>query len=88
MYFEDVDWCRRFREAGYRVVYYPHAQVVHHHRRQSADLNWIRAIIQSRTARIHIKSGILYFLTKAGLRKKNRIDPLIETETKKHRPGT
>jgi len=30
MYSEELDWCRRFREAGWRVVYLPTAQVVHH----------------------------------------------------------
>jgi len=30
MYSEELDWCRRFREAGWRVVYLPTARVVHH----------------------------------------------------------
>jgi hypothetical protein len=30
MYSEELDWCRRFREAGWRVVYLPTAQVIHH----------------------------------------------------------
>jgi N-acetylglucosaminyl-diphospho-decaprenol L-rhamnosyltransferase len=30
MYSEELDWCRRFREAGWRVVYLPTAQVVHY----------------------------------------------------------
>jgi N-acetylglucosaminyl-diphospho-decaprenol L-rhamnosyltransferase len=30
MYSEELDWCRRFHEAGWRVVYLPGAQVVHH----------------------------------------------------------
>ncbi len=29
MYSEELDWCRRIRDAGYRVVYLPTAQVVH-----------------------------------------------------------
>jgi GT2 family glycosyltransferase len=29
MYSEELDWCRRIRALGYRVVYYPAAQVVH-----------------------------------------------------------
>ncbi|MBI3958806.1 MAG: glycosyltransferase family 2 protein [Chloroflexi bacterium] len=29
LYFEDVDWCRRMRLAGWRVVYNPRVQVVH-----------------------------------------------------------
>ncbi|MCB2186526.1 MAG: glycosyltransferase family 2 protein [Deltaproteobacteria bacterium] len=29
MYFEDTDWCRRFWEAGWEVVYFPAVSVVH-----------------------------------------------------------
>ncbi len=30
MYSEELDWCRRMVAAGWRVVYYPAARVVHH----------------------------------------------------------
>lgn len=30
MYAEDLDWCKRFREAGYSIVYYPEVSVMHH----------------------------------------------------------
>ncbi len=30
MYSEEIDWCRRFRLAGWRVVYVPSAEVMHH----------------------------------------------------------
>jgi N-acetylglucosaminyl-diphospho-decaprenol L-rhamnosyltransferase len=30
MYSEELDWCRRIRDAGWRVVYLPAAQIVHH----------------------------------------------------------
>ena len=30
MYSEELDWCRRIKDAGWRVVYFPRAQVVHH----------------------------------------------------------
>lgn len=30
MYSEELDWCRRIKEAGWRVVYHPEARVVHH----------------------------------------------------------
>lgn len=29
LYMEDVDWCRRFWQAGFRVTYFPHGSVVH-----------------------------------------------------------
>lgn len=30
MYWEDADWCRRMREKGWKVVYFPSALVVHY----------------------------------------------------------
>ena len=36
MYFEETDWCRRIREAGWDVGYFPGAHVLHHES-QSAD---------------------------------------------------
>jgi GT2 family glycosyltransferase len=29
MYAEDIDWCKRFNNAGWKVVYYPKAEAVH-----------------------------------------------------------
>jgi GT2 family glycosyltransferase len=30
MYGEDLDWCWRIREAGYKIMYYPTAQITHY----------------------------------------------------------
>jgi GT2 family glycosyltransferase len=30
MYGEDMDWCKRFKKAGWRVVFYPEAAAIHH----------------------------------------------------------
>ncbi|MFZ9692159.1 MAG: glycosyltransferase family 2 protein, partial [Phycisphaerales bacterium] len=30
MHFEDLDWCARFRAAGHRVRFVPHARAIHH----------------------------------------------------------
>jgi N-acetylglucosaminyl-diphospho-decaprenol L-rhamnosyltransferase len=35
MYSEELDWCRRIKAAGWRVVYYPGAQVIHHEGKSS-----------------------------------------------------
>ncbi|MCA9958699.1 MAG: glycosyltransferase family 2 protein [Anaerolineales bacterium] len=35
MYSEELDWCRRIRDAGWRVVYLPTAQVVHYEGKSS-----------------------------------------------------
>jgi len=61
MYFEDVDWCRRFWENGYKVVYYPLASMHHYHGKGSAKGGVIRSLISSRLTWIHISSGLKYF---------------------------
>jgi GT2 family glycosyltransferase len=38
MYSEELDWCRRFRDAGWRVVYLPAAQIVHHEGKSSEQV--------------------------------------------------
>jgi GT2 family glycosyltransferase len=35
MYSEELDWCRRVRDADWRVVYLPDAQIVHHEGKSS-----------------------------------------------------
>lgn len=30
MYAEDVDWCYRMKQTGWKIVYFPEAQVIHH----------------------------------------------------------
>ncbi len=54
MYSEELDWCRRFRQHGWRVVYLPTAQIVHHRGKSSE---------QAATARhIHFQtSKVRYF---------------------------
>ncbi|HEY74205.1 MAG: hypothetical protein B6I35_11445 [Anaerolineaceae bacterium 4572_32.2] len=38
MYSEELDWCRRFRDTGWRVVYLPAAQIVHHEGKSSEQV--------------------------------------------------
>jgi GT2 family glycosyltransferase len=38
MYSEELDWCRRFREAGWRVVYLPEARILHYRGRSSEQV--------------------------------------------------
>ncbi len=54
MYSEELDWCRRMMGAGWRVVYLPTAQVVHHGGKSSEQVLPVRHIHFQR-------SKILYF---------------------------
>jgi len=61
MYFEDTDWCRRFRENGYKVVYLPDAQMSHYYHRASKKMGSILDILFNKYTRIHIQSSLKYF---------------------------
>lgn len=60
MYFEDTDLCRRFWQAGYKVVYNPEVSMVHYHRRASHDGTLLQQLF-SRMTRHHIRSALYYF---------------------------
>lgn len=60
LYLEDTDWCRRFREHGWRVTYFTGATMVHYHERLSARGSWLVGPLRKST-RIHISSAIKYF---------------------------
>lgn len=44
MYFEELDWCRRCRAAGWEVHYVPQAVIIHHEARSSDQVPAARAI--------------------------------------------
>ncbi|MFC1617941.1 glycosyltransferase family 2 protein [Patescibacteria group bacterium] len=83
LYLEDVDWCRRFWENGWRVVYYPEAKMTHYHARESAEQYGFLSIFNKLT-RIHIKSGIKYFWKYRGRKKSPRKLYKEAIEKKKH----
>lgn len=62
LYLEDTDLCKRINTAGLKVVYFPGAQIVHHHGRMSAEQAWFIAIFKNKISRIHIASWIKYYL--------------------------
>lgn len=61
MYFEDADWCRRFWQNNYKVVYLPNAQMAHYYHRSSKKFGGIWDIIFNKYTRLHIISAIKYF---------------------------
>jgi GT2 family glycosyltransferase len=61
MYMEDVDWCRRFWEAGYKVIYYPLVSMYHYHGKGSGKGGFLRSIFRNRLTWIHIESALKYF---------------------------
>ncbi len=60
MYMEDVDWCRRFWEQGYQVVFCPEATVYHYHAKGSAR-GGIFGIFFNQLTWWHIMSALRYF---------------------------
>lgn len=66
MYFEDVDWARRFWENGYAVIYHPLARMYHYHGKKS-HRHGIFDVLLNPMTRVHIRSAIHYFI-KHGIR--------------------
>jgi hypothetical protein len=61
MYFEDADWCRRFWEKGYKVVYLSNAKMAHYYHRASKKLGAVFDLIFNKYTRTHIVSAMKYF---------------------------
>lgn len=61
MYMEDVDWCRRFWQAGWKVFYHPHISIYHFYGKGSAKKG-LQGLFLNSLTRIHLASGIKYFL--------------------------
>lgn len=55
---EDIDFCYRLRQAGYRVVYYPEVRVFHHHQYSSKKFNKKNLVIKNSN------DGLKYFYKK------------------------
>ncbi len=61
MYMEDVDWCRRFWQRGYPVVYNPHITLYHYYGKGSAAGGFWRSLLLNRLTWVHIGSAVKYF---------------------------
>jgi GT2 family glycosyltransferase len=66
MYLEDTDWCRRFWEKGYKVVYFPEPKMYHYHGRGSAGKSVLGSLMFNRLTWIHIASALKYFIKYSG----------------------
>ena len=62
MYFEDVDWARRFRRHKYKVVYLPQAVLTHYHGHSSKGVKGMFDAFSNPYTREHIKSYLTYLL--------------------------
>lgn len=70
MYFEDVDWCRRFWQAGFKIVYLPEAKLYHYHLRVSKKTGGLSDLFSNKYTWIHIASAVKYYW-KYSLKTKN-----------------
>ena len=60
MYFEDTDWCRRFWQKGYQVIYLPTARVSHYYGRASKKYGVFLDVLFNKYTRLHLISFIKY----------------------------
>lgn len=65
MYMEDVDWCRRIWDAGWKVKYNPKCSIYHFYGKGSAGGGLLSFLFNKLTI-IHISSGVKYFLKYRG----------------------
>ena len=61
MYFEDVDWCRRFWEKSWSVVYHPGVSFYHYHGQASRGKKGLIDVLLNKYTRIHVTSALKYF---------------------------
>ncbi len=59
LYFEDTDLSRRIWEAGWKVVYFPEAEIIHNHVRESAKGEWYKFLF-NKASRHHVASWMKY----------------------------
>ena len=55
LYFGDVAWCKKFKSAGYKVIYFVDANIIHYHKRESAQSGFFSKIFW-----IHIIDWLKY----------------------------
>ncbi len=61
MYAEDLDWCKRFRDAGYAVMFHPGFRIVHHKYRSGLESTSTEV---SKTTRNYFYTSMLQYFDK------------------------
>lgn len=69
MYFEDVDWARRFWHNGYKVVYFPEAKIYHSYQQESRSRLGLLGILFNKKTQWHLQSAVKFFYKYRDLRK-------------------
>ncbi|MEA5001347.1 MAG: glycosyltransferase family 2 protein [Endomicrobiaceae bacterium] len=59
MYSEDMDLCRRFREKGFKIIFYPYVEIIHH--KYKSGLSSTDAKIKTKISNHFYKSFLLYY---------------------------
>ncbi|MBI2463060.1 MAG: glycosyltransferase family 2 protein [Candidatus Spechtbacteria bacterium] len=81
MYMEDVDWCRRFWDNGYKVIYNPEASAHHYHFQASKKTGGLLDLLLNPYTRMHARSAFVYF-KKYGLSAPNHRPPVDEADAR------
>lgn len=81
MYMEDVDWCRRFWNHGYKVTYNPGTSAYHYHFQASKKTGGLLDLLLNPYTRMHARSAFVYF-RKYGFSAPNHCPPVGETSEK------
>lgn len=66
LYYEEVDHCKRVKQAGWKVVYYPHTTVVHIGGESAKSVGELNAASRQ-ISTLQIESELLYFRKHHGL---------------------
>lgn len=59
MYAEDLDWCKRFRDNGYKIYYYPTTYIIHH--KYGSGINSNEKKLSYDTKKWFYETMILYY---------------------------
>ena len=66
LYYEEVDHCKRVKQAGWKVVYYPHTTVVHIGGESAKSVDQLN-VDGRQIPTLQIESELLYFRKHHGL---------------------